>query len=205
MATAVAGHRLEINPFDQPNVEAAKVLAGDLVQAYATEGRLPEQSPTLVDGNLELYGATSDEKLDSALAAFLSGAQPNSYIVLQAYLQPTRKTSEKLHAIRTALRERTLLAITSGFGPRYLHSTGQLHKGDAGAGSFIQITTDDARDVDIPDEAGSVESSMSFGTLKAAQAMGEKKALEEAGRRVLRIHIKGDVHKGLARILRAMN
>ncbi len=204
MATAVAGHRLEINPFDQPNVEAAKVLARDLVQAYAAEGKLPEQSPTLVDGNLELYGADNDGDFESALTAFLGGSQPNSYIVLQAYLQPTSETSEKLHAIRTALRARTRLATTSGFGPRYLHSTGQLHKGDAGTGSFIQITVDDAHDVDIPDEAGSAESSMSFGTLKAAQAMGDKKALEEAGRRVLRIHIKGDVHKGLARILRAV-
>jgi transaldolase/glucose-6-phosphate isomerase len=204
MATAVAGHRLEINPFDQPNVEAAKVLARDFVQAYATEGRLPEPTPTLVDGNLELYGATIDDKLESALTSFLGEAQSNSYIVLQAYLHPTRKTSEDLHAIRTALRARTRLAITSGFGPRYLHSTGQLHKGDAGTGSFIQITSDDARDVDIPDEAGSAESSMSFGTLKAAQAMGDKKALEEGGRRVLRIHIKGDVHKGLARVLRSV-
>ena len=100
---------------------------------------------------------------------------------------------------------RSKLAITSGFGPRYLHSTGQLHKGDAGTGSFIQITVDDERDVEIPDEAGSEESSMSFGTLKTAQAMGDKKALEEGGRRVFRIHIKGDVRKGLARFLGAVD
>jgi glucose-6-phosphate isomerase len=205
MATAVAGHRLEINPFDQPNVEAAKVLARELVEAYATEGRLPEQPPTVVDRNLELYGAVNDQKFEGALTEFLGGAQANSYIVMQAYLQSTPEISEELHAIRTALRARTRLAITSGFGPRYLHSTGQLHKGDAGAGSFIQITSDDVHDVDIPDEAGSAESSMSFGTLKAAQAMGDKKALEEAGRRVLRIHIKGDVHKGLARVLGAVD
>ena len=205
MATAVAGHRLKINPFDQPNVEAAKVLARELVQAYAAEGRLPEQTPSLVDGNLELYGDGSYENFETGFTEFVGGAEPNSYIALQAYLQSTPEISEELHAIRTALRARTQLAVTSGFGPRYLHSTGQLHKGDAGTGSFIQITTDDARDVDIPDEAGADESSMSFGTLKAAQAMGDKKALEEAARRVLRIHIKGDVGKGLARILGAVD
>ena len=205
MATAVAGYRLGINPFDQPNVEAAKVLAGELVQTYAAEGKLPEQHPVLVDKKLELYGDVSGENLNDALATFLDGAQPETYIVLQAFLQPTEKASEQLHAIRTALRARTQLAITSGFGPRYLHSTGQLHKGDAGTGSFIQITVDDERDIAIPDEAGSEESSMSFGTLKTAQAMGDKKALEEEGRRVFRIHIKGDVRKGLARILGAID
>ena len=205
MATAVAGYRLGINPFDQPNVEAAKVLARELVQTYTAEGKLPKQHPVLVDKKLELYGDVSGENVNDALAAFLDGAHRESYIVLQAYLQPTQKASEQLHAIRTALRARTQLAITSGFGPRYLHSTGQLHKGDAGTGSFIQITVDDERDVAIPDEAGSEESSMSFGTLKAAQALGDKKALEEAGRRVFRIHIKGDVRKGLARILKAVH
>jgi len=205
MATAVAGYRLGINPFDQPNVEAAKVLARELVQAYTAEGKLPEQQPVLVDKKLELYGDVSGENLNDALSAFLDGAQPESYIVLQAYLQPTQEASEQLHAIRTALRARTQLAITSGFGPRYLHSTGQLHKGDAGTGSFIQITVDDERDVAIPDEAGEQDSSMSFGTLKTAQAMGDKKALEEGGRRVFRIHIKGDVRKGLARILGAVD
>ncbi len=205
MATAVAGHRLGINPFDQPNVEAAKVLARELVEAYIVEGKLPEQHPVLVDGKLELYGDVSGEDLRGAFAAFVDEAQPNSYIALQAYLQPTLKISENLHALRTALRARTQLAITSGFGPRYLHSTGQLHKGDAGGGLFIQITADDDRDAEIPDEVGSADSSMSFGTLKAAQAMGDQEALEEGGRRVLRIHIKGNVQKGLARVLGAVD
>ncbi len=205
MATAIAGHRLGINPFDQPNVEAAKVLARELVEAYTAEGKLPEQQPVLVDKKLALYGDVSGKNLRDALSGFLSEAQPNSYLTLQAYLQPLPKTFQNLHSIRTSLRARTRLAITSGFGPRYLHSTGQLHKGDAGLGSFIQITADDTKDAEIPDEVGSTDSSMSFGTLKAAQAMGDQKALQEAGRRVLRIHIKGDVHKGLARILGAVN
>ena len=204
MAIAIAGHRLGINPFDQPNVEAAKVLARELVEAYKVEGVLPEQQPKLEDGNLSLYGEVSGENLGDAITAFLGEAQSNSYIALQAYIQPTREMSENLLKIRTALRACTQLAVTSGFGPRYLHSTGQLHKGDAGAGLFIQFTTDDANDAEIPDRAGSSDSSMSFGTLKAAQAMGDRKALEEAGRGVLRIHIGGDVHQGLTRVLEAV-
>ncbi len=205
MATAVAGHRLGINPFDQPNVEAAKVLARELIEAFAAEGGLPAQQPALVDSNLELYGDVSADNLRGALSAFLDEAQPNSYVALQAYLQPSGEVSESLQEIRASLRVRTRLATTLGFGPRYLHSTGQLHKGDAGAGLFIQITADDERDAKIPDEAGSPEGSLSFGTLKAAQAMGDRKALEGAGRRVVRLHIKGDIREGLTRVVEALD
>ncbi|MFQ5942845.1 MAG: transaldolase, partial [Anaerolineales bacterium] len=204
MATAVAGYRLGINPFDQPNVEAAKVLARELVEAFASEGGLPAQQPALIDENVELYGDVQADDLPAALSAFLSEAQPNSYIALQAYLQQTGETSERLQELRTSLRNRTHLATSLGYGPRYLHSTGQLHKGDAGAGSFIQITTDNELDAEIPDEAGSTGSSLSFGTLKAAQAIGDRKALEESGRRVLRLHIVGDLHEGLAYIIEAV-
>ncbi|MCI0807223.1 MAG: bifunctional transaldolase/phosoglucose isomerase [Chloroflexi bacterium] len=204
MATAIAGHRLGINPFDQPNVESAKVLTRELVAAFAAEGGLPEQRPVLVDGDLELYGDISADDLGGAMIAYLKNAAPRSYIALQAYLQPGRELLESLQELRTSLRARTRLATTLGFGPRYLHSTGQLHKGDAGAGSFIQITAEDGRDADIPDEAGSSESSLTFGNLKAAQAMGDRKALEAGGRRVLRLHIKGDLQEGLARVIDAV-
>ena len=204
MATAIAGHRLGINPFDQPNVESAKILTRELVAAFATEGGLPEQRPGLVDGDLELYGDISANDLGGAVTSYLKEAAPRSYIALQAYLQPSRELLETLQELRTSLRARTRLATTLGFGPRYLHSTGQLHKGDAGAGSSIQITTEDGRDAEIPDEAGSSESSLSFGNLKAAQAMGDRKALEAGGRRVLRLHIKGDLQEGLARVIDAV-
>jgi len=204
MATAIAGHRLGINPFDQPNVESAKVLTRELVEGFAEQGGLPKQPPALVDGNLELYGDISADDLSVALTSYLGEAAPESYLALQAYLQPGRELLEKLQELRISLRARTHLATTLGYGPRYLHSTGQLHKGDAGAGSFIQITAEDERDVEIPDEAGSTDGSLSFGTLKAAQAMGDRKALEVGGRRVLRIHIKGDLHEGLTRIIGAV-
>ena len=119
------------------------------------------------------------------------------YVALQAYVQPTAETDAALLALRTRLRDQLKLATTVGYGPRFLHSTGQLHKGDAGNGLFIQFTADDSQDRAIPDEAGSPESSMSFGVLKMAQALGDKQALLDAGRRVIRFHLGDDVVGGL--------
>jgi transaldolase/glucose-6-phosphate isomerase len=175
MATAVASHRLGINPFDQPNVEAAKVLARRMVAEYTERGALPSgESAPLTAG---------------ALNEFLAQAQPGDYIALQAYLQPTAETDTALAALRIHLRDQFRLATTVGYGPRFLHSTGQLHKGDAGHGLFIQFTADDPRDAPIPDEAGSPDSSITFGVLKAAQALGDRQALLDAGRRVIRFHL----------------
>jgi hypothetical protein len=183
MATAVAGHRLGINPFDQPNVEAAKVLARDMVAAYRETGTLPGSD----------YAAPTPEHLE----AFMRHAGPSDYVALQAYVQPTPATDAALQALRTHLRNRYKLATTLGYGPRFLHSTGQLHKGDGGNGLFIQFTADDPQDTPIPDEAGAQRSSMTFGVLKAAQAMGDQQALLEAGRRVIRFHLGADVVGGL--------
>jgi transaldolase/glucose-6-phosphate isomerase len=190
MATAVAGHLLGINPFDQPNVEAVKVLARQMVAEYTEKGVLPpsESAPLTPE----------------ALNEFLAQAQPGDYIALQAYLQPAEKTTVALQALRIRLRDRYGLATTVGYGPRFLHSTGQLHKGDAGRGLFIQFTADDAasltQDVPIPDEAGSPDSSITFGVLKAAQALGDRQALLDAGRRVIRFHLGDDVVGGLRRL-----
>jgi len=190
MATAVAGHRLGINPFDQPNVEAAKVLARQMVAEYTEKGVLPsgEAAPLTAE----------------ALSDFLSLARPGAYIAIQAYLTPTAETDAALQALRTRLRDRTRLATTVGYGPRFLHSTGQLHKGDAGNGLFIQFTADDLRDVPIPDEAGSPDSSVTFGVLKMAQALGDQQALLNAGRRVIRFHLKADVVAELELLTRSL-
>lgn len=179
MATAVAGHRLGINPFDQPDVEAAKVLARQMVAQYTATGALPqgESSPLTAD----------------ALHQFLAQAEPHDYLALQTYLQPTKDTDTALAQLRGLLRDRFRLATTVGYGPRFLHSTGQLHKGDRGNGLFIQFTADDPQDVDIPDEAGSSTSSLTFGVLKAAQALGDQQALLDAGRRVIRFHLGTNV------------
>lgn len=190
MATAVAGYRLGINPFNQPNVEAAKMLARQMVAEYTEKGALPsgESAPLTAE----------------ALNEFLSQAQPGDYITLQAYLQPTAETDAALLALRTHLRDQFRLATTVGYGPRFLHSTGQLHKGDAGRGLFIQLTADDPQDVPIPDEAGSPDSTMTFGALKMAQALGDRQALLDAGRRVIRFHLGTDVIGGLKRLMEAL-
>jgi transaldolase/glucose-6-phosphate isomerase len=175
MATAVACHLMGINPFDQPNVEAAKNLARRMASEYIRLGSLPDGEWAPLSG--------------ASLASFLTQAQPNSYIALQAYVQPTAEVDAALLSLRIRLRSKYGLATTVGYGPRFLHSTGQLHKGDAGNGLFVQLVSSDARDVAIPDKAGAVESSITFGVLKAAQALGDWQALREAGRKVIRFHL----------------
>jgi len=197
MAVAVASHRLGINPFDQPDVEAAKDLARQAVDEYKKKGTLPMETPNLTKGGIEVYGKVTAAQPAEALMAFVAQAKPGSYVALQAFLEPTSEIETALQALRMGLSRRLRLATTIGYGPRFLHSTGQLHKGDAGKGLFIQFTADDARDTSIPDEAGSAASSITFGMLKAAQALGDRRALIKAGRRVIRLHLGKDAVKGL--------
>jgi transaldolase/glucose-6-phosphate isomerase len=206
MAVAVAGHRLGINPFDQPDVEAAKVFARQTVDEYKKKRSLPVEAPTLVKDGIEVYGETAAAQPAKALMAFLAQAGPGGggYVALQAFLEPTPEIDGALQALRMGLGSRLQLATTRGYGPRFLHSTGQLHKGDAGKGLFIQFTADDARDAPIPDEAGSAASAITFGILKAAQALGDRRALVAAGRRVLRFHLGKDAVKGLRALSEAV-
>lgn len=199
MATAIAGSQLAINPFDQPNVEAAKILARQMVAAYEAEGELPTLTPSLQSNGTKVYGNVEAQTPTEALNTFLDQAKDGAYISLQAYVQPTPATEAALQSLRTKLRDETKLATTTGYGPRFLHSTGQLHKGDAGHGLFIQITTDDQADVAIPDEAGADKSTMTFGVLKSAQALGDRQALLDSGRQVIRFHL-ADVEAGLAEL-----
>jgi transaldolase/glucose-6-phosphate isomerase len=209
LATAVAGARLGINPFNQPNVEAAKDFARQMVATYQAEGQLPEPTPALQSDGILVYGdlPASEAELitgGDALRAFLAQAQQGDYIALQAYVKPDAETDWALLELRTRLRAYTRLACTTGYGPRFLHSTGQLHKGDRGNGLFIQLTADSPEDVGIPDQAGSPESSISFGVLKAAQAMGDRQALLDANRRVIRFHLGKDVSGGLEKLTAAL-
>jgi glucose-6-phosphate isomerase len=180
LATAVAGWRLGVQPFDQPDVEAAKVAAREMVAEYTEKGTLPAFE-------------TKDPDV-RALEEFLSSATAGAYISLQAYLSPAAETSAALRALGDKLRDKTRLATTAGYGPRFLHSTGQLHKGDAGKGLFVQLIAGSKRDADIPD------SRMTFGVLKQAQAMGDRRALENAGRRVITFHLGDDISAGLSRL-----
>jgi glucose-6-phosphate isomerase len=186
MATAVAGHILGVNPFDQPNVEAAKVSARKMVAAFQQTGKIPQDTPSTASS--------------LALHRFLSQGQAGDYIAIQAYLLPTGETSRALQNLKKRLRDRYRMATTLGFGPRFLHSTGQLHKGDSGGGLFIQLTGDMGRDVFIPENPESRESSLSFGVLLTAAALGDKLALQEAGRRVISFNLGSDVQAGLRRL-----
>ena len=194
LATAVAGYRLGINAFDQPNVEAAKVLARQMVAAYERDGKLP--------------AAQSEPLSAEALQAFLAQADTSvpgrSYVALQAYIQPTDQADHGLLALRTWIQTQFRLATTVGYGPRFLHSTGQLHKGDGGHGLFIQFVAGMPRDVPIPDEAGKPKSSMTFGVLKTAQVLGDAQALTNAHRRLIRFDLGADPAQTLKRLTESL-
>ncbi|MBN1148013.1 MAG: bifunctional transaldolase/phosoglucose isomerase [Anaerolineales bacterium] len=204
MATAVAGYRLGIQPFDQPDVESAKLRARQMVAAYQEQGALPDPAPALQADGITVYGDVSGETLAETMQAFLGRAAPGAYLCLQAYVQPGDEMEASLLALRTQLRQRTRLAISAGYGPRFLHSTGQLHKGDGGRGLFIQITSDALQDIAIPDQAGSDASSIRFGVLKLAQALGDRQALLDAGRQVIRFHLGKQAPIGMMRLIRAL-
>ncbi|MBW2675688.1 MAG: hypothetical protein JRD89_20170, partial [Deltaproteobacteria bacterium] len=207
MATAVAGWRMGINPFDQPDVEFSKALARRMVDDYIKRGAFPEEEPSLIDidRDIMVFGSPVSHDPGSALLSFIGeGMTGDAYIALQAYLQPDPEVDRALHHLRIQLRNRFKIATTVGYGPRFLHSTGQLYKGDGGRGLFVQFTSDHAADVPIPDDAGSPASSMTFGLLGKAQAMGDREALQDAGRQVVRFHLGSDITGGLTRLTKAL-
>ena len=198
VATAAAGMLLEIDPFDQPNVQEAKDATRALLDAYRANGALPQPAPLVAEVGIAAYGdatALGDDPVtvDGALRALIETARPSDYLALLAYLPGDAATIEQLQRMRTLVRDRIGLATTLGIGPRFLHSTGQLHKGGPPSGIFVQLTADPRRDLPIP---GWPES---FGTLIAAQAAGDLAALQQRGRRVLRLHF-ADPEAGLARL-----
>ncbi|MBW2558639.1 MAG: glucose-6-phosphate isomerase [Deltaproteobacteria bacterium] len=204
MATVVACRLLKVNPFDQPDVEASKILTGKMLGDYAKDGVLSHEVPVLTSGEIAVYGDVKADNPEEALAEFLSQAGPGDYVAIQAYLQPTDEADRALGELKTRIRDRYGRATTVGYGPRYLHSTGQLHKGDAGRGLFVQLTAEDARDAPIPDEIGSGDSSVTFSVLKRAQAMGDRKALLNAGRQAIRFHLGRDTTGGLRFLMKAL-
>jgi transaldolase / glucose-6-phosphate isomerase len=200
IATAFAGWRLGINPFDQPNVQESKDATRELLEKFKLRGRLEEQSELVSDGVLTIY---ADDKTRSelpsgsvyfALKALLGKAGPGDYIALLDYFEETKKGEELVQKIRTHLRDATRCATTTGYGPRFLHSTGQLHKGGPASGVFLQLTAPDTTDVEIPGEP------YTFSTLKQAQALGDFRSLSMRGRRALRIDLGPDLIAGLQRL-----
>lgn len=197
LATSVAGHIMGINPFDQPNVESAKAQAREMLVQYRKEGHLPVLASIFTESGVDVITDLDAGDLVQVIERFLAFTKPGSYVAIQAYINPTSEAAAALGDLRHRIRDRLKVATTVGFGPRFLHSTGQLHKGDGGNGLFIQITSEDLEDLPIPDDPEKGDSSITFGVLKAAQALGDRQALLDAGRRVIRFHMKGDVVEGI--------
>ncbi|TDR90011.1 bifunctional transaldolase/phosoglucose isomerase [Enterovirga rhinocerotis] len=203
-ATAVAGAVIGINPFDQPDVEASKIKTRELTDAYDRDGALPVETPIWSGPGIELYtdprnadalakaGATD---LAGWLKAHLDRVGEGDYVALLAYLDRDEHNLDRLSATRLAIRDAKRVATCLGFGPRFLHSTGQAYKGGPDSGVFLQITAEPAKDLAIPGRKAT------FGTVEAAQARGDFGVLSDRGRRALRVHLKGgDVAVGLARL-----
>jgi glucose-6-phosphate isomerase len=185
IATAVAGAILEINPFDQPNVQQAKDATNVLLAAYKTKGQVPIAAPDLVLDGIALTrsSAARTTRPGTGADALLTLLHPGDYFALLAYLGPDPALAAELQALRRAVRDRAHVATMFGYGPRYLHSTGQLHKGGPNSGVFVLISATPREDVPIPGEP------FSFGTLELAQAVGDFASLDAAGRRAVHAHL----------------
>jgi len=209
VATAVAGSIIGINAFNQPDVEASKVATRQLTSAYEQTGALPPETPILVDNGLKLF---TDEKNAGALAqaaggsqtlagylkAHLNRLQAGDYFCLSAYIEMNSTHHAPLQAMRQAVRGAKQVATCLGYGPRFLHSTGQAYKGGPNNGVFLQITCEDAENLPVPGQQ------YTFGVVKAAQARGDFQVLAERGRRALRVHLGKDVRAGLATLQKAI-
>ncbi len=201
IATAVASSILGIHPFDQPDVEASKIATKKLTAEYERSGRLPEERPLLDsegicvytdDGNAAALGRISS--LEGFLRAHLARIGEGDYFAILAYLEMNERHEAILQSIRHRVRDAKRVATCLGFGPRFLHSTGQAYKGGPNNGVFLQLTCEDAEDVAIPGHR------FSFGTVKAAQARGDFEVLVARDRRALRLHLGADVGNELHRL-----
>ncbi len=199
VATAAAGIVLGIDPFDQPNVQESKDATKALLEAFRTRGALPQPMPIVSGDGLAAFAdpaALGDApvSVDGAVRQLLTQLSAGrDYFAILAYLPPDREVTERLQRVRAIVRDALGVATTLGFGPRFLHSTGQLHKGGPDSGVFLQLTADPSKDLSIP------EWEESFATLIAAQALGDLTSLQRRGRRALRLHL-GDLDAGLARL-----
>jgi transaldolase/glucose-6-phosphate isomerase len=202
IATAVAGSVIGINAFNQPDVEASKNATRKITTEYEKTGSLPAETPILTEGGLSLYtdaanaaalaaAAGSDKSLAGYLRTHLNRIGAGDYFALLAYIEMNESHESVLQQMRREVRDHKRAATCLGFGPRFLHSTGQAYKGGPNTGVFLQITCDDAADLPVPGQK------YTFGVVKAAQARGDFQVLAERNRRALRVHLR-DVRSGLA-------
>jgi transaldolase / glucose-6-phosphate isomerase len=209
IATAVAGSIIGIDAFNQPDVEASKIETRKLTSEYEQKGSLPSESPVLQDSGIKLFtddknaaalkqAAGSDSTLVGYLRAHLGRLRAGDYFAVLGYVQMNDAHESQLQSIRHAVRDNKRVATCLGFGPRFLHSTGQAYKGGPNSGVFLQITCDDAADIPVPGQK------YTFGIVKAAQARGDFQVLAERGRRALRVHLGADVAAGLTKLNQAI-
>ena len=209
IATAVAGSIMGINPFNQPDVEASKIATRKLTTEYEKSGSLPAESPFFEDQGIKLFtdeknartlkqALGSNPSLAGYLRAHLDRLHSNDYFAVLGYIQMNDLNESQLQVIRHAVRDKKHVATCLGFGPRFLHSTGQAYKGGPNSGVFLQITCDDAADLPVPDQK------YAFGIVKAAQARGDFQVLVDRDRRALRVHLPADPASGLKKLLNAV-
>ena len=208
IATAVAGSIIGINPFNQPDVEASKIVTRRLTAEYEETGSMPVESPIFEEDGVRLFtdkknaaalaSAIGDDKsLSGYLRAHLNRLGPGDYLALLAYIEMNAAHEKALAAIRHAVRAKKHVATCLGFGPRFLHSTGQAYKGGPSSGVFLQVTCDDREDLPVPGQK------YTFGIVKAAQARGDFEVLAERDRRALRVHLGPDVDRDLGKLEKA--
>jgi transaldolase/glucose-6-phosphate isomerase len=204
VATAVAGAIIGINPFNQPDVEASKIATRNLTSEYEKTGSLPAEKPVLEESGMKLFTneknatelakSANDKSVAGYIKAHLNRIKSGDYFAALAYVQMNSEHEELLQALRHQVRDHKRVATCLGFGPRFLHSTGQAYKGGPNSGVFLQVTCDDRFDVPVPGQK------YTFGIVKAAQARGDFQVLAERGRRVLRVHLGTDVNAGLTKL-----
>ncbi len=199
IGTAVAGIVLGINPFDQPNVQAAKTATDKLMKEVTEKGQLPSPGqPAASQDGINYYGDVTGADAAGVLAAFFRQAQPGNFMTLQAYLHENEALNKALAEFRQLVQDKLRIATTSGYGPRFLHSTGQYHKGGPNNGLFVQFTADHPQDLPLPGRT------YTFGTFENAQAQGDLQALRDNGRRALHIHLGPQPEQALQTVLTAL-
>lgn len=207
MATVIASWVTDIQPYDQPNVEEAKIIGRKMMKQYLEEGQIAKLTPALDDNGIKVYGNITVSKISEVVPQFMKNINigeneilGRSYVSIQAYVNMDKEAEVALQKLRTKIQKEYKVATTIGFGPRFLHSTGQLHKGDAGNGLFIQIISQNKIDVEIPNDAGNDKSDMTFNVLVNAQALGDRAALLDNKRSVIRFDISENVKSDIDKI-----
>ena len=198
IATAVAGYVIGINPFDQPNVQESKDITKKLLLQVEENGSLPSDRPALTDGKLSYFGDNYKDSPKKFLNGFFSVLGPGDFIVLMAFLPDSPELTAKLRNLQAVIRDGMKVATTMGYGPRFLHSTGQFHKGGPNNGFFVQLTSNHPKDDSVPGQRAT------WGQFVDAQAAGDLQALKQKGRQTIRIHLGNDALAGVAELTKVV-